>query len=50
MVSPPADRFFRFFTSPPIVVNRPDEPAVTRYSETWFRRVQDIMSRGGFNT
>jgi hypothetical protein len=45
-----ADRFFRFFTSPPVVVYMPDEPAATSYRDTWFRRVQDVMLRGGFNT
>jgi hypothetical protein len=47
---PPADRFFRFFTSPRVVVYMPDEPADTSYGDTCFRRVQDVMFRGGFNT
>jgi hypothetical protein len=47
---PPADRFFRFFTSPQIVVYMPDEPADTSYGKTWFRRVQDVMLQGGFHT
>jgi hypothetical protein len=47
---PPAERFFRFFTSPRVVVYMPDEPAEISYGDTWFRRVQDVMFRGGFNT
>jgi hypothetical protein len=47
---PPSGRFFRFFTSPRIVVYMPDEAAETNYGSTWFRRVQDVMERGGFTT
>lgn len=28
----------------------PDEPVETKYAETWFYRVQEIIFRGGFNT
>jgi hypothetical protein len=47
---PPADRFFRFFTSPRVVVYMPDEPAETSYADSWFRRVQVVMLRNRFNT
>jgi hypothetical protein len=47
---PPAERFFRFFTEPPIVVYLPDEPEGTDYGRTLFRRVQDVMEEGGFWT
>jgi len=47
---PSADRFFRFFTSPRVVVYMPDEPAETSYGDSWFRRVQVVMLQGGFNT
>lgn len=46
----PADRFFRFFSSPSVVMYMPDEPVETKYAETWFYRVQETMFRGGFNT
>jgi hypothetical protein len=47
---PPAERFFRYFTVPRVIVYMPDERAETCYGETSFRRVQDVMSQGGFNT
>jgi hypothetical protein len=47
---PPSERFFRFYTQPRIVVYMPDEPAETGYSGTLFRRVQDVLLEGGFNT
>lgn len=47
---PPAGRFFRFFTAPPITVYMPDEPPETGYAHTIFRRVQDVMFAGGFGT
>ncbi len=47
---PPAERFFRFFTVPPVTVFMPDEPHETTYGETIFRRVQDVMAAGGFAT
>jgi hypothetical protein len=45
----PPDRFFRFFTTPPLVVYMPDEAGVG-YGETVFRRLQEVIGRGGFNT
>ena len=47
---PPKNRFFRFFSSPPVVVYMPEEPADSSYGNTLFRRVQEIMRRGGFST
>ncbi len=47
---PPSERFFRFYTRPRIVVYMPDEPVETNYGDTLFRRVQDVMLEGGFNT
>jgi hypothetical protein len=47
---PPSQRFFRFYTKPPITISMPDEPRETTYAETMFRRVQDVMIAGGFTT
>lgn len=47
---PPAGRFFRFFTAPPVTVFMPDESPEMGYGRTMFRRVQDILSAGGFST
>jgi hypothetical protein len=47
---PPAGRFFRFFTAPPVTVYMPDEPAQTSYAQTMFKRVQDVLDAGGFGT
>jgi hypothetical protein len=47
---PPAGRFFRFFTEPPLTVYMPDEPADTSYGQTLFRRIQDVMAAGGYRT
>ena len=47
---PPRDRFFRFFTSPEIIVFMADEASNIGYGETLFRRVQDVIESGGFNT
>jgi hypothetical protein len=45
---PPARRFFRFYTTPPITIYMPDEPAETSYARTMFRRVQVVLAAGGF--
>ena len=47
---PPAERFFRFFTTPPVTVFMPDEARETSYAHTTFRRVQDQLAKGGFGT
>ncbi len=46
---PPADRFFRFYITPPVTVYMPDETGVD-YSETVFRRLQNVIGLGGFST
>ncbi|MBI5514285.1 MAG: hypothetical protein HY909_10980 [Deltaproteobacteria bacterium] len=45
----PQDRFIRFFTTPPLTVYMPDERGVA-YEHTCFRRLQDVIARGGFTT
>jgi hypothetical protein len=45
----PPDRFFRFYTTPPIVVYMPNEAGVG-YPETCFCRIQDVLVLGGFST
>lgn len=47
---PPAERFFRFYTSPSLKLYMPDEPQELSYGETLFRRVQDVLAQGGFST
>jgi hypothetical protein len=46
----PSERFFRFYTQPRLVIYLPDEPREIGYADTLFRRIQDVMLRGGFNT
>jgi hypothetical protein len=45
----PPDRFFRFFTTPPVTVYMPNESGV-EYEHTCFRRLQDVIAEGGFIT
>lgn len=47
---PPSERFFRFYTTPSLAIYLPDEPANTSYCHTLFRRIQDIILKGGFLT
>lgn len=47
---PPAGRFFRFYTAPPVTVYLPDEPPELGYGETMFQRVQHVIRLGGFGT
>ena len=47
---PPAERFFRFYTEPPVTVFMPDEPLETDYGRTMFRLVQEVLASGGFGT
>jgi hypothetical protein len=47
---PPAGRFFRFYSSPPVTVHMPDEPRDLGYGGTMFRRVQNVIGLGGFST
>jgi hypothetical protein len=46
---PPKDRFFALFTTPRLVVYLSDEPR-TAYGNALFRRVQEVMRAGGFDT
>ena len=47
---PPPDRFFRFYTNPPVTVFLTDEDGEIGYGETLFRRVQEVIGSGGFHT
>lgn len=47
---PPAERFFRFYTTPALTIYLPDEPRETPYARTMFRQVQNILLAGGFGT
>jgi hypothetical protein len=47
---PPMERFFQFFTKPPIIIYMPEEPDDTTYGATIFHRIQDVMRAGGFTT
>lgn len=47
---PPAQRYIRFFTEPPITVYMPDEPADVDYAHSIFCRIQVVMAAGGFGT
>jgi hypothetical protein len=47
---PPRDRFFRFYTDPPLRVFLADEDPRIGYGETLFRRVQEVIESGGFDT
>ena len=45
-----AERFYRFYTWPNIVIYMPVEPAETDHGDSLFRRVQDVISAGGYGT
>jgi hypothetical protein len=47
---PPRDRFFIFYTDPPITVFLADEDWEIGYGQTLFRRVQEVIESGGFTT
>jgi hypothetical protein len=47
---PASERYFRFFTRPPLTIYMPDEPEGTSYGNMLFRRIQDELSLGGFHT
>jgi hypothetical protein len=47
---PSRDRFFRFYTHPPMEVFLTDEDREIGYGETLFRRVQEVIGSGGFHT
>ncbi len=47
---PPAGRYFKFYSEPPVTVFMPDESQVLGYDETMFRQVQSVIALGGFAT
>ncbi len=47
---PAAERFFRFYTWPPIVVYMPDELTESCGAITLFNRVHEVIREGGFST
>lgn len=47
---PPAGRFFRFYSRPPVTVFLPNESPDLGYEQTLFLRVQMVMVAGGFRT
>lgn len=44
----PPDRFFSFYTTPPLVVYMPNDEITEGYAETTFVRIQMVMRSGGF--
>lgn len=46
---PPQDRFFRFYTDPPITIYMPADEVVG-YEESVFFRVQAVIRSGGYET
>ena len=47
---PPPGRFFRLYTTPAVTVYMPDEPREVGYGDTVFRRIQNVLTLGGFTT
>ena len=47
---PPRDRFFIFYTRPSIKVFLADEDRGIGYGETLFRRAQEVIQSGGYDT
>ena len=46
----PPDRFFRFYTDPPLVIFMPNDELPGPYAETWFVRIREMIHSGGFHT
>lgn len=46
----PPDRYFVFYTSPPLKVYMPTDERSEGYAETSFVRVQQVLAAGGFAT
>ena len=42
--------YITFYSIPPITIYIPDEDERVDYGSTLFRRIQDVILRGGFNT
>jgi hypothetical protein len=47
---PPAERFFRFYTTPRMTICLPDEPRKIPYDETFFFRVRMFLEQNGLAT
>jgi hypothetical protein len=47
---PPRDRFFLFYSRPPVKVYLADEDRGIGYWESLFRRMQEVIEAGGYNT
>ncbi len=46
---PANERFIRFYAAPPMTIYIPDDPH-TVYHLTLFRRIQDVIAKGGYST
>jgi hypothetical protein len=46
----PADRYFQFFTSPPLKVFMPRNEIANDYISSFFLRLQTVVRQGGFDT
>ena len=46
---PPADRFFRFFTQPPLVIYMPTDET-EEFGASHFLAIQAVMAKGGYAT
>jgi hypothetical protein len=46
----PGERFFRFYTNPPIVIFMPHDEKPGPYPQTWFFRIRQTIETGGFHT
>jgi hypothetical protein len=45
----PPDRFFRFYTTPPLIVYMPDSEAI-HYTESCFVQLRQLLETGGYHT
>ena len=46
----PADRFFAFYTKPPLKVCMPRDESKEDYGSSYFDRIQNVLRHGGFHT
>jgi hypothetical protein len=46
----PADRFFRFYTNPPLTICMPVDESSGDYASTYFVRIRMMLEAGGFHT
>jgi hypothetical protein len=47
---PPSERFFRFYTKPPLTIYLNDEPREASWEKTRFGQIVETIREGGFNT